>query len=350
MANKDISDDINQIIEQYPDSSVKLGEFANYWTGEVSDSTIIQYIRYLHALDLEIIDGELVYKFTDHETTDLEEYLNLISDRVGDQKVTRKRCKYFSYLALKKYLKALGRSDLVPEKPQGLSNPDSQRQTFKLSKKKVERIRGATNNEMDEMAVILMFYSGLRSYELLNITPEWIDFEAGQDEPDIWIPPEYAKGKKGNPNPEYAFLLPKFKDKLKQFIKEFYDWEGKYGSLYEELVDGEDLDFKPLFRYQKESDEFVEDKTQDILSRERWHLTQMLKSSAQEAGLNRWQEVTPHVLRRSFINHTYNQLGDLSMTSDLARHDNPQLTDEYYLARNQEERKNAYDKAYGGSR
>lgn len=347
MADKDISDDVNRIIEQYPDSSVDLEAFAGYWTGEVSDSTIIQYIRYLHALDVEIEDGKLVYKFMDYPTTDLEEYINLISDRVGKEKVRRERCKYFSYLALKKYLKALGRTDLVPEKPQGLSNPDSKRQTFKLSKEKVERIRAAVDSDMDELAVILMFYSGLRSYELLNITAEWIDFEAGDDEPDIRIPPEYAKGKKGNPNPEYSFLLPRFKQRLKQYIKQFYDWDGEYEELYKELVDGEDLEFKPLFQYQ-EDEEQVEQKTEDILARERWHLTQMLKSYAQEAGLNRWQEVTPHVLRRSFINHTYDQLGDLSITSDLARHDNPQLTDEYYLSREQEERKEAYGEAYGG--
>ncbi|MFB6200365.1 MAG: tyrosine-type recombinase/integrase [Candidatus Nanohaloarchaea archaeon] len=346
MTNKEISDDLNYIIDQYPDCSLNLETFASYWTGEISDSTIIQYIRYLQDLDVEIEGEELIYRIRNYETRDLEEYLNLVSDRVGRDRVKRERCKYFSYLALKKYLKALRRKDLIPDKPQGLSNPDSERQTFELSKDKIERIRGVIDSDMDDLAVVLMFYSGLRSYELLNITAEWIDFEAGEDEPDIRIPPEYAKGKGSNPNPEYAFLVPRFKQQLKQYIMDFYEWEGSYEELYSELVDGEDLEFKPLFHYQKDDEAKPDEKSENILMRERWHLTQMVKSYAQEAGLNRWQEVTPHVLRRSFINHTYNQLEDLSITSDLARHQDPQMTDDYYLSRNQEERKKAYGEAY----
>lgn len=181
-----------------------------------------------------------------------------------------------------------------------------------------------------------MFYAGLRSYELLHLTPEWLEFE--EDRIEIEIPPKYAKGQKNNQTTETTFIKKIYEKDLKKHIKDYYNYNGDYGELRQKLVDQED--FEPVFNYIQDSQ-----KTYRDLMKERYELNQTLKKTARKAGLNKADKISSHKLRRSFIRKVYDSTKDLSRTAQVARHKNPKTTQEY-LKLGKEEKLKTYQEAF----
>lgn len=335
MAQKD---DLSQIAEQYNDCNehVDIKKFVEYHRGEIADSTLIQYIRYLSDLDFNPLK----------ETTKIEEFdewtreKSRSDDKFGKdshKRNSRDRYRYFSYLALKKYLKARGRKELINKIPtESFEPPKSKKQKIYYNREQIEKLREKAESSDLRLAITLMFYSGLRTYEVLNITPEWFDFfEEGIK---ITIPPEYAKASRKNIEEEETFLDSRFEDEIKEYIKNHYNADGEYQELYKELEEEEG--FEPLIEFVDGSDKGFMD-----LARERYAMYRELRKLAEKSGINKASRITPHKLRKSFIHHISDDL-DLEKVSDLARHGSTDLTKNYYLQQEDEEKLNNYNKAF----
>jgi integrase len=198
------------------------------------------------------------------------------------------------------------------------------------------------NNPQLRQGVVHMFYAGMRSYEILNLKPSWYEFK--EDEAiEIEIPSEYAKGKRGNKEPEYCFLPARFREEVQNYILDQHDTEHDSFQEFIQETDSEDLNH--LF-------DFIGDSDKDFraLARERYHLNKELEKVAKKSGINKAEKISAHRLRKSFIHHIYE--GDeeglnLSRTSNLARHSNTDLTDSSYLNIEKRENKKDYQKVMG---
>lgn len=315
----EIPEDLKSIIDDYKDKTtdeIDLEAFVRYWTPELSKGTLVQYIRYLSKVDFELTEANLDgfdswarTKADSIEFSTEEEDIN-----------TRSRFTYNTYLALRKYLKSTDEDQKIQALLTEIRKPQSESRTNYFAEDQVQKLIDATNQPRNKLAVVLMFYSGLRSYELLNLTPEWLEFR--ESEILIEIPAEHAKGRRQNPNSEMAVLKPEYGDKLKQYIKDQYSFSGEYSQLYKELADGE-KEFQPLFNFKENTTKSFQD-----LWKERYYLNKMLKEALKRAEINK-DNISAHDLRRSYMHHIYNNLNDLSKTAQLARHNDPKVTQEY---------------------
>lgn len=315
----EIPEDLKSIIDDYKDKTtdeIDLEAFVRYWTPELSKGTLVQYIRYLSKVDFELTEDNLeafdswARTKADHiEFSTKEEDIN-----------TRSRFTYNTYLALRKYLKSTDEDQKIQALSTEVKKPQSESRTNYFAEDQVQKLIDTASQPRDELAIILMFYSGLRSYELLNLTPEWLEFR--ESEILIEIPSEYAKGRRQNPNSEMAVLKPGYGEKLKQYIKDQYSFSGEYSQLYKELAEGE-KEFQTLFNFKENTAKSFQD-----LWKERYYINKMLKEALKRAEINK-DKISAHDLRRSYMHHTYNNLNDLSKTAQLARHEDPQITQEY---------------------
>lgn len=340
---------ILELVDKYEDRNryVDFEKFWEYWKGELSDGSIVQYLRYLSHLDfdptLEEPQPDLLDEDTKFSLEDFKEWSRETSrKRFGKEEIkknTRDRFQYNVYLALKKYLKAKKQSDLLEQLPSAdaFDKPTSSAQTIQYDEDQVQGLIEAADDSTVELSITLMAYSGLRAYEVLNMTPKWLEFK--EDRIEIEIPGEYAKGRKNNAISEDAFLKTGYSDKLKQHIKEIYGFEGKYKELLQEM--SEEDDYRTLFDYIDESDKTFED-----LHKERYQINKALKNTAEKAGLNKAEKISAHKLRKSFIHQVQDQTKDLSKTAQLARHRDPSTTQEFYLQLEKEEQVETYNQIF----
>jgi integrase/recombinase XerD len=189
-----------------------------------------------------------------------------------------------------------------------------------------------------QLTVVVMAYSGLRAYEVLNMTLEWLEFK--EDRVEIRVPGEYAKGKKSNVEPEYAFLKKKYSSEMKEYIREVYSCKETYEKLLKRTA--EDEDYRPLFNFIESSEKTFED-----LHKERYRLNRSLRNLAKKAGINDAEKISAHKLRKSFIHHVQDKTKDLSKTSQLARHRDPSTTQKFYLQQEKEEKVSDYKSVFG---
>lgn len=128
-----------------------------------------------------ILDEEKRKNFT---LEDYELYAEkAASQRNFEDKRSRDRFKYLSYLALKHYFKVKARQDKMDKLPPSYSipKPESGTDNTSLSEAEVEDLVEAADSEKMSLGVALCFSSGLRIAELLWLQPSWLDM-AGQKE------------------------------------------------------------------------------------------------------------------------------------------------------------------------
>lgn len=339
--------DLYEVAEYYDTDSndIQFDELIEYFKGDISDQSLAQYIRYLGEIDFNPLADQPETSILDKDDFDLSDFYEWSREKArkkfgtsSEKRNSRNRFQYHCYLALRKYLKAT-----EPEKVSDLpdssvfTQPESRRHAVKLSREQVEKMKEEADLKL-ETAVTLMFYAGVRSFALLHLTPEWLEFK--EDMIEVEIPPEYAKGQKQNRKAERTYLKPEFEELLKNYIKDFYEWEDSYSELVSEMSE-KDIEAKPVFNFIEGSE-----KTYYDLHRERYHLNQQLKELARKSGLNQPEEISSHEFRRAFINEVYDSNKDLAKTSDLARHKSAATTDKFYLNRKEEEKKETYSQAF----
>lgn len=340
---------ILNLMEKYDDRNphIDFEAFWNYWKGELSDNTIVQYIRYLSNLDFDPLadrpQPELLEDDANFSLEDFKEWVRETSRKEfgtdSEKRNTINRFQYNVYLALKKYLESKNQSDLLDNLPSSsaFTKPTSKDQTIKYDEEQLQKLVESTDDSTLELSIALMAYSGLRAYEVLNITPEWIEFK--EDRIDIEIPPEYAKGRKNNAENEDAFLSSQYEEKLKKHIKSVYETEESYDELIDQAADEDN--YRALFNFIKCSEKTFED-----LHKERYQINKSLKDLAKKAGLNKADKISAHKLRKSFIHHVQNNTKDLSKTAQLARHKDASTTQKFYLQLDKEAKAKTYSEIF----
>ena len=160
----------------------------------------------------------------------------------------------------------------LPKKKQSL--PDI------LTKEQILAMIEATNNEKHKIIIELLYSSGLRLQELINLKYEDIDFV----EKTIHV--KQGKGRK---------------DRITIVSRRVLDRLGKQGSGY--VLKGRNT------KYAKRS------------------VQEVLKQLAKKAGIQ--QKVTPHLLRHSFATHLLEQGLDIRYIQSLLGHNNLETTQIY---------------------
>jgi|APHM01.1.fsa_nt_gi Phage integrase family. len=340
---------ISDLVDKYEgrNNYIDFEEFWTYWKGELSDGSIVQYLRYLSHLDFdptsEDPNPELLEEETDFELEGFKEWCRETSrqkfGKEKNKKNTRNRFQYYVYLATQKYLKAKDCQDLIENLPssEAFEKPVSSPQTIRYDYEQIQKIISEADSSTIRLSVTLMAYSGLRVYEILNMTPKWLEFK--QDRIEIRIPGEFAKGKKSNVEPEYAFLSKSYSEALKDHIRSIYSFEGRYEELLQELTEGKD--YETVFNLIDRTEKTFED-----LHKERYQLNRFLRNLAKKAGVNDAERISAHKLRKSFIHQVQDKTRNLSKTAQLARHKDPSTTHEFYLQQEKKEKVSDYKSVF----
>lgn len=327
--------DMDELAEaqQSEDSPLDYSKFVSHWKGEISRGTIAQYMYYLNYVDFELNEenikafGEWAIQKSKQEFGESDEDRN-----------KRYRMRYYTYLALKKYLKAI-QPHLTQHLPptQEVTKPRIGKKDTRYSRDQVERLVNQASNQKLELSIILMAYSGLRSYELLHLQPSWLEFK--QDRIEIEIPPQYAKGDRKNAESQYCYLKPIYEDQIKNYIKSCYDQYESFSNLTERIAEDE-VDDKHVFNFIDDSEKTFQD-----LARERYWLNEKLKDVGEKSGVNKAEKLTSHRLRASFIEFIQDSTKDIAKTKNLARHKNIETTGRY-LESSEKEKIETYQKAF----
>lgn len=330
-------DDLSEIAEEYDSSNphIDITGFAEELRGDMAKGTIIQYIRYLAKLDFNPEDEkENVIAFDEWTRKKARKEIG----KEDEDRDTRKRFQYFCYLALSNYLRVNSLRDLKAKLPDHkFKNPNSNSPETRYTEDQLQKVAEKSNRDLS-LAIKHMFYGGMRIFEVLNLKPDWYEFQS--DRIEVEIPPEYAKGQKENSETEECYLPPKMEGEIKKYMCRQYDDIESYN----ELVEVSEEDYKHLFEFVSDSDKDFKD-----LARERYKVNQKLKKAARKSGINKADKITAHRLRKSFIHHVFESSEeiDLNRTSQLARHDNPKLTKVHYLELDKKQKKQDHQKAFG---
>jgi len=357
MSKKAVDPSICEIIKNYDENHhLDFQAFLSYYRNDLSKSSIIQYARYLQYIDF---DPTAENPEPDIEVFEQQDKNFQLSDykywavkklrQTTDQDIDRDRWIYTTYLAIKRYLEAIGREELKKElpEPKEIKKPQNNKQTFRLSEEQIEKLISAADTEDLRLAIILMAYSGLRISEVLQLRPDFLEYQ--EERVEILLDPKYLKGREKIDTTDTAFLDKKYAPALKEHIKSTYKWGGRYKSLREDIAD-KNLKPRPIINLHPElkekvtSDELFE-KTFSQLHRERQKSNSTLKKTARRAGINKYDKVTCHTLRRSFIHQIQDTVGDLNRTSQLARHSEIESTRQY-LELEKAEMAKTYDQVF----
>lgn len=335
---------VELVEEKENDTPLNLEKFLDYWSGDLSENTLASYIRYLSYFDFDPLgtaNPDVMYEDVAQKFS-LSEFRSWTRKRAKqrygdsqDKKPKRERFAYYCLLALRKYLEAVGRGDLRQKLPESseFENPEPQPKKVSITQDQFERLEKASDGEL-RLAIQLLYLGGLRAYELLNMTVQWLEFRSSRVE--VEIPAEYAKGQKGNAKPELTFLPESLSEDLKQHVLDVQDYDDSWSSFLEELEET-GIEPKCLFSFKEESSKNYSD-----LMDERRELNRSIRSAGRQAGLNVADELSSHALRRSFIHRAREENTDIDMVSTLARHKSIDTTKNFYLKRNKEERAEAY--------
>ncbi len=285
------------------DINKELYDYMNYLSLErqLSPNTIDGYKR----------DLEDFYKYVNKSyrvifKEDIIKYIEYLNKKVGPKTINR------HIVSIKNYFKYLERNELIKNNPMtditGLKTPKKMPRV--LSVEEVDKLLDIElKNAYDyrnKAMLELMYSSGLRVSELLNLTINNIDF-------DMNLVRIFGKGSK------------------------------------ERIVPISDIATKYLFEYiNLYRNTLIKNKVTDIIflnSRgnklSRQGFFKILKEIALEKGINR--EISPHVLRHSFATHLLNNGADLRSIQTMLGHENIETTQIYthvsnnYVKQNYEE-------------
>ncbi|MFB6144399.1 MAG: tyrosine-type recombinase/integrase [Candidatus Nanohaloarchaea archaeon] len=319
---------------EYSNDNFDYEEFIEYLKGDISPNSIVQYSRYLHQVDFELTERNI-----ENFQKVAKKQAKRRFGKSEEERNSRNRFIYNLYLAVDKYLKATDRKNLAEKLPDSsqLKKPKSRPQKIRYSEDQVNKIMDTADERKTKLSIALMFYSGLRTYEVLHLTPEWLEFK--EDRIEVEIPSKYAKGRKSNPRSEKAYLQTEYEDELQSYIKDCYNYEGSYQQLYQKLeTQGS---FRHVFRQKEERNNHFLD-----IAEERHIFNKKLEKAARKAGINEADKISAHKLRKSFIHHVYDKIQDLNRTAHLARHRNPQVTARNYLKLNEQKKLEDYQKVF----
>lgn len=155
-----------------------------------------------------------------------------------------------------------------------------------LSKNEIKRIFDSTYNIKHKSILMLIYSSGLRRSELLNLKVKDIDSER------MIIYINNGKGKKDRISLLSENLLHILRDYYKKYQPEQYLFEGQNGGMYSPTS-----------------------------------VANILKKTTQKAGINK--NVTLHMLRHSFATHLLEQGTDLRSIQELLGHSSSKTTEIY---------------------
>jgi len=277
------------------------------------------YINYLsleRQLSPNTIDGykrdlEDFYKFVNKSyrvvfKEDIIKYIEYLNKKVGPKTINR------HIVSIKNYFKYLERNNMIKNNPMtditGLKTPKKMPRV--LSVEDVDKLLDIDlKNAYDyrnKAMLELMYSSGLRVSELLNLTLNNIDF-------DMNLVRIFGKGSK-------------------ERIVPISDIATKYLFMYINL-------YRNTLVKNKVTDIIFLNSRGNKLSRQGFF--KILKQIALEKGINK--EISPHVLRHSFATHLLNNGADLRSIQTMLGHENIETTQIYthvsnnYVKKNYEE-------------
>ena len=269
-----------------------------------SKKTLINYAHYLErflifATDIEIakIDQELIKKY--------RLYLNRLEFRPNEE--LNIKTQNFHIIALRAFFKFCVKKDwptLLPEKVDLAKIPE--RTIEYLSREELERLFRYTEDGkqigLRNRAILEMLYStGLRISELVNLDRQNIDFERGEFT-------VRGKGKKVR----IVFLSERAKGWLKEYL------------------DSRDDNYDPLFinhrrtRKKKKGDLDLKGEHRRLTE---YTIQEMVRLTAIKAGLTK--HVTPHTLRHSFATELLLNGADIRSVQEMLGHSSITTTQIY---------------------
>lgn len=326
--------------------------FYDYYEGNLSRATLSQYIYYLDYLDFDPLASEPAPRVLETDEFSLEDF-DLWAKKKSEEQFgshpedenKRLRMQKFCYFALKKYLKSQQRKDLLALLPdsENIAYPESGTQKLTISEEQVEKMLKQIQeknqfNTQDAYCVVLMFYGGMRAKPVLNSAFSWFEFQESKQRIEVDIPAIHAKGKKHNRSSETVFLPWRKKESILNHLTEFHGVESlnELKELDQEERDVCVVDFSP---------NGDSNKSFTNLRTERFYLNKMLKSVADDAGLNISDSITAHKLRGSFIKACDEKLDSLSRVAKQSRHSDVETTLRY-LDREKEQKARDHEKVF----
>jgi integrase len=356
---------ITEIFEDYADYQdgdyIDFKKFLGHYRGDLSKNTLVTYGRALKFIDFdpsadspepECLDEDEQEKF------DLSQFESLWARRkmkevVGKgqgKRPTRNRQAYLCWLGLKKYFKAIGEAKKIDELPSSDAfdnKKSSGRNAEKRDEDKYEKVSLEEHqvremmesaDEKMEVALILMYFGGMRSFELLNAKHNFFDFTKA-DRISVRVSAKYAKGRRGNREPERLYIKKEFQEKLQNYILKVHkSKEKEYKEFLKEVDNGE-----YLFNFKQETDKNFKD-----LVTERWRLWEEIRELAGNTSLDdeKAENLSSHDFRGSQIEKVYNASKDLKRTASVARHGSSETTEKHYLQTGEEEKLDTYKQAF----
>ena len=264
----------NNTIESYKEDLFKFNEFFNNKTIDSIDiDDLKRYVKYLNEQELNELS---------------------ISRNISCIK------SFYKYLNIEKIIDS-NPSDLLylPKARKKLPNTLSEEEVDLLLDIKLTDMFSYRNKAMLEV----LYATGLRVSELVNLKMENIDFESD-------IIRTYGKGSNESVIPigEYAKIY------LEKYLKEYRNQMLKHGNNEYVFLNnhGKNMTRQGFFK--------------------------IIKSIAHEAGINK--EISPHILRHSFASHMLKHGADLRTIQELLGHSNVSTTQIYTHISNEELKEN----------
>jgi integrase len=168
------------------------------------------------------------------------------------------------------------------------------------TKSEVYRMADSACSLRDRAIILTLFSTGLRNATLRAIRYADVAEELNQDCGNLMIP-VYPEMKEIDPNackggiPYYTFTSEEASQAIRLYIKERIE---KHGGIEED---------EPLFCSEYNHISKDERRRKPLTARQ---LQLMVKSTAKKAGIERWQAVHPHCLRKAFETVVHSQLID----------------------------------------
>jgi integrase len=235
-----------------------------------------------------------------------------------------KRRNYFVYVALKNYLKAIGKPDLAKHLPdtKEISKPSSSTKDRSITPQQFHEILGAVDNEDFRLFMKVLWDSGMRATEALLLRASWIDFRKSPVE--ITIPLEISKSREEGT----AYLTNGTANDLRSFIEKKFGTSdyAKCNSIIFNFIGSES-----------------EKKSLEGLVSEFWYVHKTLNFHCKQAGINK--HISAHSLRHSFA-HRLGRKGFMPAEIQRLMRHSSLLTTDRYLKTSQKQVGSKYDKAF----
>ncbi len=258
---------MNKVLEQYRNRLIQQRYSQN--TIDIYCNYFKDFCNFFKNSDLLNIKPEQINKYI----LDLIE-INNISISQQNQRINAIKFYYEKILGREKQYYSLHR----PKKEHKLPKV--------LSKNEVKRILYSCNNIKHRCILMLIYSSGLRRSELINLEISDIDSER------MVVNIKGAKGKKDRISLLSENTLHLLRNYYKSYKPKVYLFEGPKGGKYSPTS-----------------------------------IANILKKSAQKAGITK--NVTPHMLRHSFATHLLEQGTDLRYIQELLGHNSSKTTEIY---------------------